>query len=75
MAKVVEHLYFFDEVFQGFSRHVAFAKLLYSHLGAQPASLKDISVAATTDKVSLCVDFELFEVDEEVKSVFLQGSN
>ena len=73
MAQLVEHLDFFNEVFQSFSSHVSFAKLLDGDFCTEPAGLENISIPTSTNQMRVWVDYKLFEIDKEVETVLSQG--
>lgn len=73
VAQLVEHLDLLDEVLERLPRHISLAELLYCDLGSHPTRLKHVTVATSSDKICLCVDLQLSEVDVEVESVFAQS--
>ena len=75
MAQLVKHLNLLDKIFQRFSCHVSFTKLLNCDFGSQPTRLKYITVATSPDEIRLCVDLQLSEVNVEVETIFLKGSD
>jgi len=70
MPQMVQHLDLLNEVFERLPSHVAFAEFFDGDFGAEPACFENVTVATTTDKICLRIDFQFFKVDKEVKTIF-----
>lgn len=69
---MIQHLDLLDEVFEGLSVHVSLSKLLDSNFCAHPFGFEDVTVSASSNEVCFGVDFQFFEIDVEVKTVFFE---
>ena len=75
VAQLVEHFNLLDEVFERLPRHVSFTELFHRDFGSHPTRLKHVTIATSPDKIRLCVDLELSEVNVEVETIFSEGSD